>query len=59
MKELHQNNGAKENELKKNRERGKTRWRNMIFFLHKKKDRAKGDKRKRESRWRNHERRKT
>ena len=62
MKELQENDNKtkepKKNELKRKRERGKIRWSNMIFF-HKKKDREKGEKRKRESRWRNHERRKT
>ena len=41
-KELQENDiktkEPKKNELKKNRERGKIRWRNMIFFAQKKVD---------------------
>ena len=60
-KELQENDiktkEPKKSELKRKRERGKIRWRNMIFFFcTKKKDREKGEKRKRESRWRNHKR---
>ena len=44
--ELHQNSGAKENELEKNRERGKIRWRSMIFAQKKVDSKREGQKRR-------------